>query len=206
MKIDELTRDAVNACLNCRIPFVLYALPGTDRLVFYASPVGETGMSPAFVDDSTDCFFINFFDNDEAYTPGVKFSLDAEALLQLCKARSFCQPCAEIRPRISATFRASYHEAFSRIIPRLKSDGGKTVLSRHRTVFTKRLPVDIVMDYFSLTDSTFRYLCYTPETGIWFGSTPEILLESDAKSREVRTMALAGTRRIFMNSQSWLIS
>lgn len=195
MKIDELTRDAVNACLNRRIPFVLYALPGSDRLVFYASPVGETGMSPAFVDNSTDCFFINFFDNDEAYTPGVKFSLDAEGLLQLCKDSSFCQPCAEIRPRISATFRASYHEAFSRIIPRLKSDGGKTVLSRHRTVFTKRLPVDIVMDYFSLTDSTFRYLCYTPETGVWFGSTPELLLESDAKSREVRTMALAGTRR-----------
>lgn len=194
MKIDELTREAVSACLSRRIPFVLYALPGDDRLAFYASPVGETGMSPAFVDDSTDCFFINFFDNDEAYTSGVKFSLDAGTLVRLCKAKDFKQPLAEIRPRVSPTFRASYHEAFSRIIPRLKAEGGKTVLSRHRTIFTKRSPIDMVIDYFGLTDSTFRYLSYTPETGVWFGSTPELLLESDAESCEVRTMALAGTR------------
>lgn len=195
MEIDGLIREAVFACMSERVPFVLYALPGDEKPTFYASPVGESGMSPAFADDSTDCFFINFFDNDEAYTPGVRFTLDAAALLELCRTTSLNQPEAEIRPRITPTFRASYHDAFSRIIPRLKADGGKVVLSRHRTILSQRFPIDVAKDYFSLTDTTFRYLCYTPETGIWLGSTPELLLESDSRSREVRTMALAGTRR-----------
>lgn len=37
----------------------------------------------------------------------------------------------------------------------------------------------------------FVYLCYTPLTGVWMGSTPEIILSGDVK--RWRTVALAGT-------------
>lgn len=194
MKMTGLTRDAVNACLLNRIPFVLYALPGEDDFKFYASPVGKSGRSEAFADPAADCFFINFFDNDEPYTPGLSFTMDAASLLSYCEGEPAPQPLAEIRPRIPSTFRASYHDAFSRIIPRLKAEGGKVVLSRHRTILTTVMPVNVAEDFFSLTDTTFRYMAYTPETGLWIGSTPDLLLESDSRSREVRTMALAGTR------------
>ena len=195
MKIPGLTRDAVNACLLHRIPFALFALPGRDDFRFQASPVGKSGRSEAFADPEADCFFINFFDNDEPYTAGVPFTMDEEALLSYCDGEIAPQPSAEIRPRISPTFRVSYHDAFARIIPRLKVEGGKVVLSRHRTILTYKSPVDVAEEFFSLTDTTFRYLAYTPETGLWIGSTPELLLESDSLSREVRTMALAGTRQ-----------
>lgn len=68
------------------------------------------------------------------------------------------------------------------------------MLSRHRSILTYKFPQQVAEEFFSLTDSTFRYLCYTPETGVWLGSTPELLLESYGAKGEVRTMALAGTR------------
>lgn len=70
----------------------------------------------------------------------------------------------------------------------------KLVLSRHLTV-------DKVADFSPL--SIFRaackryihsyiYLCYTPQTGIWLGSTPEIILSGEKD--EWHTVALAGTQ------------
>ena len=39
---------------------------------------------------------------------------------------------------------------------------------------------------------SYVYLCYTPQTGIWLGSTPEIILSGEKE--EWRTVALAGTQ------------
>ena len=39
---------------------------------------------------------------------------------------------------------------------------------------------------------SYIYLCYTPQTGIWFGSTPEVILSGNRD--EWRTVALAGTQ------------
>lgn len=196
MRLDEITREAVSSCLHDRVPFVLYSMPGEDECHFYASilPFGEQS-SRAFRGDGKDCFFINFFDNDEPYTAGVRFDLSAEEFMKVKNTTIYPdQPPAEIRPRVSPTLRASYHDAFARVIPRLKAEGGKVVLSRHRSILTYKFPQQVAEEFFSLTDSTFRYLCYTPETGVWLGSTPELLLESDGEKGEVRTMALAGTR------------
>lgn len=195
MYIDTLTKEAIGMCLTDRIPFALFALPGEKKAQFFASPIMNDKCEESVLDiEGEDCFFINFFDNDEPYTPAVAFRMDAETLLKTRVIDIPLQPEPELRPRKSATYRISYHDAFSRIIPRLKKEGGKVVLSRHRTILTLRLPQDVAEDYFSLTDKTFRYLCYTAETGLWLGSTPELLLESDVASGVIRTMALAGTR------------
>ena len=47
----------------------------------------------------------------------------------------------------------------------------------------------------------FVYLCHTPVTGTWFGSTPELLLSGENDSWQ--TVALAGTRRIKDNQDVW---
>lgn len=194
MKFDTLTEKAVTYCVLDKVPFVLFALPGEDSFRFYASDTDDEGRSPAFGDDDADCFYINFFDNDEPYTAGVRFAMTAGELVSRRESEGVFGTDPQIQPHIPATLRASYHDAFSHIIPRLKSEGGKVVLSRHRTIFSEKPLLQSVGEYFSLTDSTFRYLAYTPETGLWFGSTPELLIESDSRSRELRTVALAGTR------------
>lgn len=195
MKFDTLIEKAVTYCVLDKVPFVLFALPGEDKFRFYASDTDDEGCSPAFSDDE-DCFYINFFDNDEPYTAGVRFSMTAAQLVSRRESEGVFGVDPQIRPHIPATLRASYHDAFSNIIPRLKAEGGKVVLSRHRTIFSEKPLLQSVGEYLSLTDSTFRYLAYTPETGLWFGSTPELLVESDSRSNELRTMALAGTRPV----------
>lgn len=42
---------------------------------------------------------------------------------------------------------------------------------------------------------SYVYLCYTPETGTWLGSTPEIILSGGAE-RDWQTVALAGTQSL----------
>lgn len=46
---------------------------------------------------------------------------------------------------------------------------------------------------------SYVYLCYTPQTGLWLGSTPEVLLSGEAD--KWRTVALAGTMTL-ENKQS----
>jgi isochorismate synthase len=47
----------------------------------------------------------------------------------------------------------------------------------------------------------FVYLCHTPMTGTWFGSTPELLLSGEHGNWQ--TVALAGTRRIKESESNW---
>ncbi len=47
----------------------------------------------------------------------------------------------------------------------------------------------------------FVYLCHTPLTGTWFGSSPELLLSGEKESWQ--TVALAGTRRIKDSESGW---
>jgi len=47
----------------------------------------------------------------------------------------------------------------------------------------------------------FIYLCHTPVTGTWFGSTPELLLAGENGSWQ--TVALAGTRRMKDPEEVW---
>lgn len=196
MKVDSLTEDAIEASMRAGVPFACFALPGDEHFEFHASMPDDDGRSPAFSSEDKDCFFINFFDNDEPYTAGIPFDMDAAGVIDRLRVIQPAKPLStpEIHPRVTATFRAAYHEAFIHVMARLKADGGKTVLSRIRSIFSVKPVMAIAGEYFAATSSTFRYLCYTPETGLWLGSTPELLLESDNAKGLVRTMALAGTR------------
>ena len=127
MKFSTQISQAVDRCLNDAIPCVAFAMPGEREIRFYASLPDAALHSPAFRDNDSDCFFINFFDNDEPYTAGVRFDMSAEDVLRFNDPTYRRQTVGEsaIRPRITATFRASYHAAFAAVKPRLKKDGGK---------------------------------------------------------------------------------
>lgn len=70
----------------------------------------------------------------------------------------------------------------------------KLVLSRALTV--DRTPVFSLSSVFHAACRqyvhSYIYLCYTPQTGLWMGSTPEIILSGE--SDEWSTVALAGTQ------------
>ncbi|MCK9160342.1 MAG: isochorismate synthase [Bacteroidaceae bacterium] len=55
-------------------------------------------------------------------------------------------------------------------------------------------PVDAFFQACRCYPHLYVYLCYTPQTGMWMGSTPEVLLSG--KKQEWRTVALAGTQSL----------
>lgn len=80
--------------------------------------------------------------------------------------------------------------------PLLKSSQDKLVLSRNHTI-RKGKDFSPGAAFYAAVKRYIRsyvYLCYTPETGIWMGSTPEILLAG--KNGHWQTVALAGTQPI----------
>jgi isochorismate synthase len=79
-------------------------------------------------------------------------------------------------------------ESFHRVIP---SQFEKLVLSRSVSARYDGRPMDAFLRACDAYPRTMVYLCYTPETGYWIGSTPEILL-AGSKSHYC-TVALAGT-------------
>ena len=160
MEINSKYMAAADACLENNIPFTLFALPGEEFFRFFASVPDSEGESHAFEENSdADTFFINFFDNDEPYTAGVKRQFDADSIWEyISSAKNLPLPQPLIHPSISSTHRVSYDNAFSHVKPRLKQYGGKVVLSQHQSVISARPILQVVMDYFSKTSTTFRDL------------------------------------------------
>lgn len=187
---------AIDACLERNIPFVLYAIPSEHSWNFHASLPDKEGEAHAFNEgDNADTFFINFYANDEPYTAGVPFQFDAQGILDYIDANNdTIFDDALIRPSVNSTYRVSYDSAFKKARPRLREVGGKVVLSQHQTIVSKRDLHHVIYDLFSLNPFSFRYFCFTPETGIWMGATPELLLKSGENEDEYVTMALAGTK------------
>lgn len=93
-----------------------------------------------------------------------------------------------------------YVESLTQLIEELKRDGGKTVFSRVRQIKSHASPAAVAKAYWEKHPDTFRYLCASPETGIWFGATPELIIRRHDDNM-YETMALAGTRRV--SSDPW---
>lgn len=192
---------AAEVCIDRFIPFVIYSLPGKEEVEFFASLPNAEGLSPAPADPDADSFFISRFGADEPYMAGVKASMSINDILEWASANPdtrFEPPCEF--PVRSSTLRSGWEKAFRSVRKRLRATKGKVVLSRHTALFSSRPLVPLALEYISLNPANFGYLCFTPETGVWYGSTPELLLETDGKG-EFRTMALAGTR--WDDSEPW---
>lgn len=196
MTQQQLTdREAAEVCLRRNIPFALYSLPGSTATRFMAAPPDEDGECRAPLGTPGDCFFISRFAADEPYMAGVAATWTAADVLAWAAAHpdtSFA--AARELPYKTSTHRASWDMAFRNMRGRLRRQGGKVVLSRHTALFSTRSLVGLAEAYMALNPDNFGYLCFTPETGVWYGSTPELLLETGETPDEYRTMALAGTR------------
>lgn len=75
----------------------------------------------------------------------------------------------------------------------------KIVISRHKDFLLQNFSIEkLIKQLFLAYPTAFRYVWYHPQTGIWCGATPEILVQ--VKNDSFKTMALAGTQP-FVNKQ-----
>lgn len=194
--LNDLQVRATTICLERYIPFALFMFPGDMEAHFIACLPDDEGRSAGPSDGETG-FFIGHYCGDEDYTPGVKASLTAQDILSLVdEDPGLGFPFPKVEPTTFSTQRINYNKALSEIRTRIKKIGGKGVLSRLEAVFTTVSPVIIADEYFAGNRNAFRYLCSTPETGLWLGATPELLAETDRASGTIKTMAVAGTHSL----------
>lgn len=153
--------------------YLIYRLPGGDMVERYGASI---------VDDSS----VNF--HQEAIMPWLGACFSEEQPMQ---------------PALKSTPPADYHEKVSKLIAKLKKDGGKTVVARQICgTFNNFEPRKMAMEYFSMFPDMLCFLFYHPATGYWMGATPELLLRQDGDNIYY-TQALAGTRLRSKDSEPW---
>lgn len=127
-----------------------------------------------------DCFSLPEFTEEKAY---------------IRKKKEFLPE--EIQNSSERNEKERYAQCFSIFSQTLhKGDLDKLVLSRNRTIDKKDEFSPGAMYYAAVKRyiRSYIYLCHTPATGTWIGSTPEILLAGN--NGQWQTVALAGTQPI----------
>lgn len=107
--------------------------------------------------------------------------------------RKGSEDCMYVMPTRSTTFE-EYSMGVTEIIEALEEGRGDKVVSARVEIREEKF--DIAEKFYSLCQKfpeAFVFCFGTPATGCWIGASPELLLEG--KEKEIRTMALAGTRR-----------
>lgn len=198
MESDIITRqqqDAMDRCITCNIPFALYALPGATEMTFIAShPTDDEYLNnhPSV----PGAFAINFFNRENPYPIVVMPEMTAAQVLALPSSTHY--PDADITPSPRSVSAVTYMAQVHEMVRKVKRSHGKVVLSRIIAGHTDRRSVAaMAMQYFAGRENTLRYIFFTQETGLWLGSTPELLVgftTGNDGAGVFRTMSLAGTR------------
>lgn len=190
--ITETQFRALEKALRLGYSFALFAQPGEAEYTFWAQDNEERDEERDAARPDGPYFFISAFAADEDFVPTVRPQISAEQMATLT------EKATEVSDRFDPPYvfnhqRAVYEEGFKNIVAYLKKHGGKIVLSRCVVLASTAPLLDVVKEYFDACPDTFRYICYTPQSGVWFGATPELLLSVDYETRQFKTMALAGT-------------
>lgn len=179
----QLFREAAATAISHNLPFALVSLPGSDTYRIYSSIGTDTG----------DCFFMSRFGGDDVEIPSLA-ATTPEAVIAHCDALNDVLTPPTERPYTRSTLYASWRGAFDRIHDLLRHRDGKVVLSRHTSLFSRRPVIDVAMEYMQANPERFGYIAFTQQSGLWYGTTPEKLLEGNTARNIYTTVALAGTR------------
>ncbi|MDE7437203.1 MAG: chorismate-binding protein [Muribaculaceae bacterium] len=161
----------------------IYRFPKTDTIYFYKGD-SKKGIFPGFV--------IAPFDlNDGIYTITDLYECNPTDISEILKSSNDASLTFPL-PDLSTT-EAAHHKIVKGIQNILNGDLSKKIIASK--VIVKSGSIDLEKSFESLCESfpeAFIFLFYTPETGIWIGASPEILL--NCENSILSTYALAGTR------------
>lgn len=204
---DKHTHDLLDCLTRSRLSFALYRLPWTDECYFVLQTAGDVEQlaSIGHLDEKKGFVLAPFCLS--AQHPLVVIRPDVTAYdwneistalssLECADALLTCRnaPGAAATLLSEETCKQSYTAAFGRFITPLREKRfQKLVLSRSATqpLPPGFSPLSAFVRACNSYPRMMIYLCHTPVSGTWLGSTPEILLSGQGK--EWHTVALAGT-------------
>ena len=196
-EISNLT--VIDALIRQKRPFAVYRIPGEKlprlltqaeeeiRLIYDLQELnGQKGfvIAPFRVSEMCPVILIQSDGWGQSLSLDDDTEEEYEASLQIQEQEIF-----------QTSYTKEYAGCFQAFINALR-DGtfDKLVLSRHITMDKGAdfSPSSVFRAACKRYIHSYIYLCYTPQTGIWLGSTPEIILSGEKD--EWNTVALAGTQ------------
>lgn len=176
--------------------FFLYRLPDTSDFKGGTGPI-HSGFSAGFI--------ISSFDNSPQALLSIEkrgnFSfhdlIDFQNAFYQKEVTSYSP--ARLFPFPSETTSETTHSRNIHTIKDSLLNGEKTISC---TVIKGDDRIDIAASLLSLSTSfpkAFVFCFFTPQSGLWIGASPELLLKKDGE--ELFTMALAGTRPVGLNEE-----
>jgi isochorismate synthase len=187
---------AARVCLDNQIAFAIFTKPDDEAVTFLCDDNDESTVK------SGQTFFITRYLARFDSRVIIRDTLSDEDVIKKFgdKKRSSNDKSDKIP---SSTSKADYIAGVSKVIERLKSDGGKTVISK-LIAADKRIDIlKAAEKVFELNPHAFRALFYTPETGCWLVASPERLMSFNLYSHTFETMSLAGTRPVSTVDKPW---
>ncbi len=194
--LDDDIKRAIRLCITHGIPFAAYAMPGDVQCTFVASDprrhTNGNAISPVEIDAFNGFIFNRFELSDTLQACGIRRELSPSAAIAL--AESLPEINASSTPAYESTDYETYRRQVESITSAISSESEKVVLSHIVTITSSLGPETVAEAYFSKHPSCFRYIYYTPESNVWIGATPELLLSVDRINGDLTSMSLAGTR------------
>lgn len=195
---------AVDALIEHRQPFAMYRIPGEEiprfltqatgnvRLIYDIEELNEKrGYVIAPFQASRKCPIVLI--QPDRFDDSISFSIGGDKSQAISEVDAVAaSTCME-----SISAGKDYAACFDTFISALRDKTfDKLVLSRSLALAREAGFSPAAAFYKACTRYIYSYvyLCYTPQTGVWLGSTPEILL-SGVKG-EWNTVALAGTQSL----------
>ncbi|MFY7729785.1 MAG: isochorismate synthase [Flavobacterium sp.] len=172
--------------LNNKLPFAVYAKPGTD----YITGIFQLEDTAYLLENFTQKGFVfaPFADGEAPFIPFEKSEI-IEAKFTLSDTGT--PVTSDVEPQLEA--KSHFEQLVQKCVAEIKTGAfDKLVASRTEFVATQKSVTDIYITLLHTYPNAFRYCFFHPVSGLWMGATPEQLLK--ASGNEVATVALAGTQ------------
>lgn len=200
---------AVELCLERRVPFCAFIMPGETTLNFWACDADTFSIKSPIPQGER--FFIGEWKARTDEFIYIDKVLDATDVLRLYGPKDGTECCMERSAvRYAAVNSEVDHDRYIGMLESLtsiiKGKGRcKVVLSRCENYegLTPAQAVRMMEKVFKVFPKSLRHIYFTPHTGAWIGATPELLARIDTGRGEISTMALAGTRSMDEADKPW---
>lgn len=185
--------EAVAKAHGYGLSFALFMMPNESSIHFFASISGKRLNESTF--DSFNGFVFNFFNlSDKIDAIGISPDMTATDVLRFDERKCASSTDANGNVVTESTDKRKYIAGLNKLVSEFAGDEEKTVISRILKTDSTLSPIEVADIYFSLHGDCFRYLYFTPVSGMWIGATPELLLKYNSDSSTLKTMSLAGTK------------
>ncbi|MEZ4859358.1 MAG: isochorismate synthase [Flavobacteriaceae bacterium] len=193
--IDPSTLELLKEQYQKKFPFVIYSLPNSQEVTVILQN-NNTLYDPKDFSERAFLFY-PFYKNQKSYCIPKEFSKVRKQNLTLRELEPLTLAVKE-----SLLEKKEYEALVSKALLFIKErHAQKVVVSRKTTFSISKIDFDVILyRLFLMYPSAFRYLWYHPETGIWCGITPELLLQTQEDC--FSTMALAGTQKSYATQRT----